>query len=326
MKKLQNQPSTIMIKISALVSSGLVILLCLQQSPVSQPLKTTIDRTPNCLARGKYIFTLAHCDVCHSARDFSRFDGPVMSGGIGAGLVLPPRLSGRDIITGPNITPDVETGIGTWTDGEKIRAIREGIGPHNHMLMPIMPYQNFRILSDADAYSLVAYLDELPAVRHFVPRSSVSFKTWLWMTCFLILNSAQHHTLDSPPDVSDRLKYGRYLVTIGQCMRCHGKDLSGGEEFREARDTVVVSANISPDPETGIGLWTEQDFRKRVYRYSEYVVHGAPIVAPDRQTPMPWLSLSQISARDLTSIYLYLRSRPAVSTPIGARPLRRRRE
>ena len=71
---------------------------------------------------------------------------------------LPGRIASR------NITPDVETGIGAWTDGEKIRAIREGISRDGTMLFPMMPYARFRKMSDEDVMSLVAYLNTLPPV------------------------------------------------------------------------------------------------------------------------------------------------------------------
>ena len=70
----------------------------------------------------------------------------------------------------PNITPDRETGIGTWTDGEKIRAIREGIHKDGSALFPMMPYAEYRNMSDDDVQSLVAYLNSLPPVRHESPR------------------------------------------------------------------------------------------------------------------------------------------------------------
>ncbi len=74
-----------------------------------------------------------------------------------------------------NITPDKETGIGNWTDGEKIRAIREGISKDGHMLFPMMPYPNYRFLSDTDVQSLVAYMNTVPQVRNYVPRSKINF-------------------------------------------------------------------------------------------------------------------------------------------------------
>ena len=70
---------------------------------------------------------------------------------------------------------DRETGIGDWTDGEKIRAIREGISRDGKQLFPMMPYARFRKMSDEDVYSLVAFLNTLPPVKHHVAPSEVDF-------------------------------------------------------------------------------------------------------------------------------------------------------
>ena len=59
--------------------------------------------------------------------------------------------------------------FGAWTDGEKIRAIREGISRDGRVLFPMMPYPNFRLMSDEDVYAVVAYMNTLPAVRNPLP-------------------------------------------------------------------------------------------------------------------------------------------------------------
>ena len=55
----------------------------------------------------------------------------------------------------------------------------------------------------------------------------------------------------------------------------------------------MVSANISPDPFTGTGRWSEQDFVDRFYQYREYAENGSPAVGPESFTLMPWLNLSR---------------------------------
>jgi hypothetical protein len=82
----------------------------------------------------------------------------------------------------------------------------------------------------------------------------------------------------------------------------------------------VVSGNSTPDPDTGIGKWTEQQFLDKVYQYKEYVVKGSPQVGPEGFTLMPWLGLSQLSAEDLGAIYTYLMSQPAVHNAVETHP------
>src|SRR6266545_817521 len=154
-----------------------VPLLSLGYLYIRQPLRArsagiVIQITPERLARGKYIFELADCDGCHSELDYSRFGAPVLASA--KGNLMPPDLGLPGTVVAPNITSDLETGIGTWTDGEKIRAIREGIGKDGRALFPMMPYKLYRKMSDEDVYSLVAYLNTLPPVRNLLPRTRLN--------------------------------------------------------------------------------------------------------------------------------------------------------
>jgi len=128
------------------IVAGLVLgFLYLRKPATAPPLDVKVEVTPERLDRGRFLFErLADCGGCHSERDFSRFGGPVMPGGRGKGKVLPPDLGLPGVIVASNITPDRETGIGAWTDGEKIRAIREGIDREGRTLFPMMPYTNYR--------------------------------------------------------------------------------------------------------------------------------------------------------------------------------------
>src|SRR3954467_12524654 len=146
-----------------------------REPTTAPPLDIKVEMTPERIARGKYIFTLSDCNGCHSGRDFSRFDGPVIESQRGQGVEFPKEMGLPGRIASRNITMDVETGIGGWTDGEKIRAIREGISRDGSMLFPMMPYARFRNMSDEDVQSLVAYLNTLPPVKHKVEPSQVAF-------------------------------------------------------------------------------------------------------------------------------------------------------
>jgi hypothetical protein len=89
-----------------------------------------------------------------------------------SGEVLPyAGLPGR--IVAPNLTPDPETGAGSWTADQLARAIREGVGHDGRALFPIMPYQHYRDMSDEDLASVVVYLRSLPAVHNQLPAPQV---------------------------------------------------------------------------------------------------------------------------------------------------------
>src|SRR5215467_15648343 len=162
----------LIVTVAVMVASGFSYLY-LRKPAMAPSADVRVAITPSRLARGKYLYNLADCDGCHSQRDFSRFDGPVVLSGRGRGNVFPPDMGLPGVVAPRNITPDQETGIGRWTDGEKIRAIREGISRDGHALFPMMPYENYRLMSDEDIYSLVAYLNSLPAVRNKLPKTEV---------------------------------------------------------------------------------------------------------------------------------------------------------
>jgi mono/diheme cytochrome c family protein len=295
------------------------------RKPVTAPpADVKVEITPARLARGKYLFTLADCDGCHSLRDFSRYGGPVMESGRGRGSVLPPDMGLPGVIAPGNITSDKETGIGSWTDGEKIRAIREGISRDGTALFPMMGYERFRHMSDEDVSSLVAYLNTLAPVGNPVPRSKIAFPVSM-----LIKGAPQPAGHVPEPDRSNKVKYGEYLVTMAGCMDCHtparqgkplpGMTLAGGQEFRFP-GAVVVSANITPDQETGIGRWSEQNFLERFYQYKEYVKEGSPQVGPESFTLMPWLTFAQLDPEDLKAIYAFLRTQQPVYHVVDSHP------
>jgi mono/diheme cytochrome c family protein len=228
-------------------------------------------------------------------------------------------------VVAPNITPDPETGIGTWTDGEKIRAIREGVDRDGRALFPMMPYPEYRNMSDEDVEAVVAYLNSLPPVKNPLPKTQLAFPVNL-----LIKGVPQPAGSVPPPDRADKLKHGEYLVTIGGCADCHtpmekgqpvpGKVLAGGQVFAATIGTVVT-ANITPDIETGIGKWSEEFFLKKFYDYKEYAVNGPPKAAgPDAFTLMPWLGLCQLPPEDLGAIYAYLRTIKPIHNPVETHP------
>ena len=239
-------PSKIMWKRIFLILLSLLVLLAgavlaflYLRRPAQLPASADkVQPTPERLARGRYLFeNLCDCGGCHSQRDFTRFGAPEVTSGRGQGSIFPPEMGLPGKIVASNITPDPETGIGAWTDGEKIRAIRDGVDRHGRALFPMMPYTGYRHMSDEDVAALVAYLDSLPPVRNALPPTQVDFPVSL-----LIKGAPQPAGQIPPPDRSNTLAYGEYLVTLGGCLDCHtpaekgqpvpGKRLAGGRVFR----------------------------------------------------------------------------------------------
>ncbi len=97
--------------------------------------------SPEALARGAYLVNhVAACLGCHSEVQSTVPGEPVVPGTEGAGRVFnDPSFPGA--LRSTNITPDSETGIGSWSDGEIVRAIREGVSKNGRPLVSMMPYQ-----------------------------------------------------------------------------------------------------------------------------------------------------------------------------------------
>ena len=117
------------------------------------------------IARGRYLTTIMGCNDCHTpgtfygAPDYSRQLSGSELGWVGPWGVSFPR----------NLTPDVETGIGRWSEKQIVDALRTGVRPDGSTLAPPMPWPMYANLSDADAYAIAAYLKKLPAVSHRSP-------------------------------------------------------------------------------------------------------------------------------------------------------------
>jgi len=313
------------VALAILSVSGLTALYYGKYLPRTAPPRSgSVPVTPERLERGKYIFeSVAYCDGCHSERDFSRFAGPVVVAGRGKGQVFEEEGFPAKLVVA-NITSDKETGIGAWTDGEKIRAIREGIGRDGRTLFPLMPYSYYRSMSDYDVESLVAYLNTLAPVRNKLPRTTMPFPV-----SYLVRSLPKPVKKVEAPEPGRTAEYGEYLANLAHCVECHTPAEKGqlDESMKFACWRVfkfpgvsVVSANITPDPDSGIGRWSEDYFVQRFTLQRALVKNGAPQVTPDKFTLMPWLGFSQMKEDDLVAIYRYLQTQSTIPNRVARHP------
>lgn len=275
------------------------------------------------LSRGEYLVkSVAQCWRCHAAPEAGEpnENAPLSGGraldlsGLGPGFGLLPLGLGTYIA--PNITPDPDSGIGRWTDGEIVRALREGVSRDGHMLFPIMPYQELRGLSDEDALALVAYLRSRPPVRNIVPPRQLSLAA-RGLIAFEVIQPAApiSGTVTAPPP-GPTVEYGSYLANhVALCSACHtprdpqtwqvhSERLFTGSLFPIPLPGVGLSRyapNITPDPDRGIGAWSEEEFIRAL---REGVAPQGRLLDP----AMP--RYPQMSADDLRAIYRYLRALP----------------
>ena len=161
----------------AVIFTAVVVLInfssCKNSDTKSESKESTQEDTASArLARGKYLFNnVAGCVDCHSKRDFTKYSGPVVPGTEGGGgFVFDQKLAGiPGTLYSKNITPDNETGIGTWTDDEVLRALTHGISKNGDTLFPIMPYPNFNRMAKEDLLSIIAYMRTLKPIKNAIP-------------------------------------------------------------------------------------------------------------------------------------------------------------
>jgi mono/diheme cytochrome c family protein len=259
------------------------------------------------IARGRYLFEhVLACHDCHSKRDFRFYAGPVIAGTAGGGSWVEDEVVPT---FSANITPFALHG---WSDGEILRAMTAGVRADGGPVHPLMPWDSYANLSAGDARAVVAYLRTLPPVNSSPQRArAISPKEFLIVR---VIGRVLPKPWVPPPAVpeTDRVAYGQHLVKVAECSLCHGADFSGGRAVNiPGTGRSVVSANITPDPTTGIGAWNEDNFVS-VFR-SFAAVSKEPVPAAGKNTPMPWLRYASMNEDDLRAIYAYLRTLPPVT-------------
>jgi len=133
-------------------------------SPAALLLPRAHAETP--AERGGYLVNVAGCNDCHTPGFFfGKPDKDKFLGGSDVGFEIP----GLGVFNGRNITPDKETGIGSWTDEQIAAAITTGARPDGRQLAPIMNYPAFVHMTKDDVAAVVAYLRSIPPVHNKVP-------------------------------------------------------------------------------------------------------------------------------------------------------------
>jgi mono/diheme cytochrome c family protein len=130
-------------------------------APIAPPASTSFP--PELVAKGEALAGGGYCATCHTAKGGQKLAG-------GYAMQTP-----FGVIYSTNITPDPETGIGTWTETAFARAMREGVARDGSHLFPAFPYTHFPKLSDNDVRALYAYLMTRPPVRAAVRANGLPF-------------------------------------------------------------------------------------------------------------------------------------------------------
>jgi mono/diheme cytochrome c family protein len=302
----------VLVVIGGITAIGWQIVLGPDARPVSSE---KFEATEARLARGKYLVEgVAACFHCHTEHDLSNPEYPIVQAKKGAGWVMPiPELN---YIASRNITPDAETGIGSWTDDEVARAIREGIRKDGTALFPVMPYLSFASMDDEDVKSIVVYLRTIPAVKNVVPTRQLPGPLE-----YIVKTIPKPLTTPQPSHaVSTPVERGKYLVALAECRGCHtaaddkgqplpGLDYGGGGSFDDpALKTKIFSLNITQDP-SGIAHYDESLFIQ--------TIRTGQVTSRLVNHIMPFEFFRNMTDEDLRDIFAFIKSVPAVKHRIS---------
>jgi mono/diheme cytochrome c family protein len=274
-----------------------------------------LDLSQERMERGRYLaHHVAVCIDCHSTRNWDYYSGPAVAGTEGRGG----EFFGRDFgfpghIYARNITP---AAIGSWSDGELLRAITCGVSKDGRALFPLMPYPRYATADEEDIRAIAAYIRTLPPIENRVQATKLDFP----MNLIVRTIPAAPKFAPRPPR-EDSVAYGAYLANMAACAECHtqqekgqplpGMDYAGGFAFILPWGTVR-SSNITPDAETGIGAWSKEQFIARFKTYASEAARKMEMKPPYNEayfnTIMPWTMYAGMTEEDLSAIYAYLRT------------------
>jgi mono/diheme cytochrome c family protein len=277
------------------------------------------------IEQGRYLATAGDCISCHT-----RPKGVPFAGGL-------PLTSTFGVIYSANITPDLATGIGAWSEQQFARALREGIAADGRHLYPALPYTAYTKVTDQDVHAIYAYLRSLKPVRYTPPPNEMRFPFSLrgllagWN--LLYLQPGRY--------VPDRVRSaewnrGAYLVQgLGHCGACHtprnllgaeraAQALTGGAYLDEITDEVIDD-HLTPMDERTVRLWSAANLTQASTGLAAWSVdeieaylksgHNARAGAFGPMSLVIANSTSHLSAEDLRAMAVYLKSLPPAALP-----------
>lgn len=261
-------------RVNRAVAAATVAVLAVLACPATQAADPGLER-------GRYLVTtILACGNCHTpkAADGSPVPGQELAGG-GVTLDLPPFAGGAS-----NITPDRETGIGTWSRAEIKAAITTGQRPAHGRLAGVplglpMWVNFYKALTPDDLEAVATYLQSVPAVRN-----AIAPPVYRARPPHDPYPDAERGF--TPADLANPVRRGAYLATVGHCMECHTPVVAGKAQYETALGvggraftpamvkglpatwTGSVARNITAHPDAGLGRWTDADIRRAITRAS----------------------------------------------------------
>ncbi len=264
-----------------------------------------VQASADVLARGKYLTDMGDCIGCHVANG-----GRPYAGGQYMGMPF-------GAISVPNITPDVDTGIGRYTDANFLRLMHHGVSRTGMWIYPAMPYPWYATVPDADTLAIKAYLFSLQPV--YAPR--LPNKIWfpftirpaiaLWDALFV---PGETHK-DSPKLTAEQNR-GSYIVNgLEHCGECHNnRNFLGNTkvalEVEGGPITMWYAPNLRSSKVDGLGNFSDDDIVQ--YLHEGHNQAMGTVAGP--MTEVVDYSTKYLTNSDLHAIVAYLRTLPVVSS------------
>lgn len=260
------------------------------------PLDRSLAAEEDLIARGRHIIRTRGCMDCH---------GDDLAG---KAMIEDPMVA---TLWGTNLTSGEGGVAGYYGEKDWVRAIRHGVRPTGKALM-FMPAHEFWVISDADLAAMLAYIQSLPPVDRHTPKAKAGpIARALFLAGKMPLVPAKLIDHDAPrpitPPAGATVEYGGYLAS--GCVGCHGPTMSGGA-VPGAPPGFAIPANVTPDPETGIGDWSHEDF---VRAMREGLSRDGRALDPT----MPVQFTREFTDLELEAIWKYLQSLEPI--PFGNR-------
>jgi mono/diheme cytochrome c family protein len=299
----------LVITASMLVLAGAWALVKPDYSAIALGLADVAVADESHIEKGKYLALAGNCASCHTAPG-----GGFMAGGLAFETPF-------GTIHSTNITPDTDTGIGSWSAAQFFVSMRHGVRPDGEHLYPVFPYTAFTKLSDDDLLALFAYFRSIPPVRQETPENELSFPfdrrslLAFWKGMYLDARAFQ-------PDSAQGEDWNRgaYLVeALAHCSACHSprnvlgaeksdRAMAGGVYLDKVRSGAVRpwSAPNLTSAAGGLGLWPVEDVAAYLKTgQNAYVETFGPM------NEVIMNSTRHLTTADVNAMAVYLKSLPA---------------
>jgi mono/diheme cytochrome c family protein len=253
------------------------------------------------IERGRYLTIVGDCAACHTLPG----SGHDLAGGRAIETPFGELLA-------PNITPDLSTGIGAWTDEEFVNAMTKGTGRNGEHLYPAMPYTYYTKVKRDDALAIRAYLNTVEPVQNSVDVNQLPFPLDI-RAAMMVWNQLYFTpgTFRPNPNKSDEWNRGAYLAEgLGHCGLCHTpKTILGGDKTGERLQGYALqgwfAADITNDARRGLGGWSVDDVANYLKIGHSRTSMGAGLMAETIGQ-----STSHMNDADLKAIATYLKDQP----------------